>query len=200
MAQSVAATHSVDDCTLLARHVAGDRSAFAELLTRYRGSVYGYLVRCGIPASARDDLIQDAFLRVHRAAPRFEPRRPLRVWLFTIVANTVRSYFRRARITREHTCDVEATSREADGLALTEARELETFLGRCLADLPLVQREVIALTCTGGMMDQDAATILGLPVNTVKTYRRRARLHLARALARRQQNAQRELGESFSAS
>jgi len=198
MGQSAAVAHNRDDSDLIARHVAGDRTAFAELLSRYRGPVYGYLVRCGIPAPARDDLLQEIFLRIHRAAPRFEPRRPLRVWLFTIVANTVRSSFRRTR--REIVGGPEPSSTEPDGLALTEARELEAFLAESMTQLPLIQREVIALTCTGGMEDRDAAAILDMAVATVKTHRRRARLHLARALTRRRQRTRREAGEPFSAS
>ena len=42
----------------------------------------------------RDDLFQSIVLKIHEAAARYQPARPLAPWLFTIAANTVRNHFR----------------------------------------------------------------------------------------------------------
>ena len=52
-----------------------------------------------------------------------------------------------------------------------------------MAALPLAQREVLVLTAIGGLHQQEVAEALDLPLNTVKTHLRRARLALAKALA-----------------
>ena len=59
------------------------------LVSRYRAAVYSYLVRCGVAEADRDDLFQEIFIRIHRAASRYRPDCPLHPWLFTIVANAV---------------------------------------------------------------------------------------------------------------
>jgi len=49
--------------------------------------------------------------------------------------------------------------------------------------LPLAQREVLLLGSVGGLRLQEIATVLDMPLNTVKTLTRRARMGLAKALA-----------------
>ena len=71
----------LDETSLLPRHRQGDQYAFPELLECYRSPVYGYLVRCGIGASARDDLFQEIFAKIHRAAASYQSDRPLKPWL-----------------------------------------------------------------------------------------------------------------------
>ncbi len=81
----------LEERTWLSRHCRGDASAFPALLEAYRRPVYGYLVRSGVAEANRDDIFQNIFLKIHAAARSYDPTRPLRPWLFTIVANTVRA-------------------------------------------------------------------------------------------------------------
>ena len=81
----------------LPRHVRGDKAAFPQLLAAYQARIYGYLTRCGILAHVRDDLFQEIFLKVHRAADSYQPTRPLPPWIFTIAANAVRNHLRGAK-------------------------------------------------------------------------------------------------------
>src|SRR6476469_1247313 len=83
---------------LLVRHRNGDAQAFAELVARYRRPVYGYLLRCGLEAAVCDDLFQEVFATIHRAAGTYQSDRPVRPWVFTITANVVRSYYRGTRL------------------------------------------------------------------------------------------------------
>ena len=85
---------NLDERHWLARHCRGDRDAFGELMNAYQAPLYGYLVRCGVPAASRDDVFQEIFVKVHLAAASYQPSRPLRPWLFTIAANSVRNYLR----------------------------------------------------------------------------------------------------------
>jgi len=187
---------STSDGSLLVRHRDGDRDAFTQLLTRYRAPVYSYLCRCGIDAAQRDDLFQEVFLKVHRAAPAYRDGEPVRPWIFTIAANTVRSHFRSARVRSvvAFEADPPAAASAADGpQPLTEARETAAWLEQALRDLPLGQREVVVLCCVEQMPQEEAAQALGLPLNTLKTQLRRARLTLAQALARRNARQRREV-------
>ncbi|MCP3977864.1 MAG: RNA polymerase sigma factor [bacterium] len=173
---------------LLLRFREGDREAFAELVAAYRAPVWSYLVRCNIPAADREDLFQDIFIRVHRAAGQYEPSRPLHPWLFTIVANVVRTFHRKRKlrgILFADAADVERADRAPSGERSASARQTVDWLEHEIRDLPPAQREVLLLAGVQNVPQKDVAGALGLPLNTVKTHLRRARLTLAEKLRRR---------------
>ena len=172
----------------LLRHRDGDPEAFARLVAEYRAPVYSYLVRCGVSPADRDDLFQEVFIKVHAAAQSYDAGRPLHPWLFTIVANTVRNHHRRRRVRELLHLDGtshEASTSSADGETVAAARQTVAWLEEEIGRLPQVQREVLILVCIENLAQKEAASALGLPVNTVKTHLRRARLTLVRKLARR---------------
>lgn len=179
----------LEERTWLPRHLRGDRAAFAALLQAYRRPVYGYLVRAGVRAGERDDLFQAIFLKIHLAAASYQSARPLRPWLFTIVANTVRNHFRDARdglvvALTDPEAEIGDPAPGPDRAA--EARQLARWLEQAIAALPEAQREVLLLVTVADLPQAQVAEALGLPLNTVKTHLRRARLGLAAALARRE--------------
>ncbi len=172
----------------LVRHRDGDATAFEALVAEYRRPVYGYLVRCGVREGERDDLFQAIFLRIHRAAGQYRPELPPHPWIFTIVANEVRSHFRRRRV-RDLVFGApvvhEPPDPAPDSERAAEARETVDWLEREVRALPLAQREVLILCSLEGRPMQEVADVLQIPLNTVKTHLRRARLALAEKLARR---------------
>jgi RNA polymerase sigma-70 factor (ECF subfamily) len=177
-----------DERELLLRHRGGDPEAFARLVASYRRPVYSYLVRCGVPESDRDDLFQEIFVKIHASAGQYRSDRPLHPWLFTIVANTARTYHRKNKV-REMVfadppaCEPRAAGADAERQAM--AGQTAAWLEREIAKLPLAQREVLILTCIENLPQKEVAEILGLPVNTVKTHLRRARLALVSRFAQR---------------
>jgi RNA polymerase sigma factor (sigma-70 family) len=185
----------LEERTWLARHCRGDASAFPALLAAYRRPVYSYLVRNGVAEADRDDIFQSIFLKIHAAAQSYDPTRPLAPWLFTIVANTLRNHYRAQAVPQAVPIAAApyAESRDPSDLPdpnpgpehIAEARETVAWLGKSLLALPPVQREVLLLVAVAGLRQQDVAHSLNLPLNTVKTHLRRARLALADGLADR---------------
>ncbi len=177
--------------TWLTRHCRGDASAFPALLEAYRRPVYGYLVRSGVAEADRDDIFQSIFLKIHAAAQSYDPTRPLGPWLFTIVANTVRNHFRVqavpiTTVPRDDPLDpLDPPDPNPGPERIAEARETIAWLEEALLALPPAQREVLLLITIVGLRQQDVAYSLNLPLNTVKTHLRRARLALAAGLADR---------------
>ncbi len=181
----------LEERSLLARHCRGDTDAFPALMSAYRRPVYSYLVRNGVAEADRDDIFQSIFLKIHAAAESYDPSRPLAPWLFTIVANTVRNHF------RAHTVPIAAVPSDdsRDPLDLPDpnpgpeqvaaARETVAWLEEARLALPPAQREVLLLVTVAGLRQQEVAHSLNLPLNTVKTHLRRARLTLADGLADR---------------
>lgn len=181
---------------LLVRHRSGDGDAFTEFVERYRRPIYSYLVRCGVEEAARDDLFQEVFTNIHNAAVSYDPERPVKPWVFAIAANIVRSYYRTSRV-REVGILMRTPplgdETAPDSCQLAEARETAAWVEQAIAALPLSQREVVLLCCVEQLSRDDVAVALGMPVNTVKTHLRRARMTLAQALARRKAVLRREV-------
>jgi RNA polymerase sigma factor (sigma-70 family) len=179
----------LEERTWLARHRRGDASAFPALMAAYRRPVYSYLVRSGVATADRDDVFQVVFLRIHAAAGSYDPARPLAPWLFTIVANTVRNHLRdcsradRPTLAQDDPPDPPDPNPGPERIA--SARQTLAWLDGALAALPPAQREVLLLIAIVGLRQQDVARALGMPLNTVKTHLRRARLALAARLADR---------------
>lgn len=181
---------------LLLRHRQGDPGAFRELVERYRAPAYSYLIRCGVAEEDRDDLFQEIFLKVHRAARRYDPRRPLHPWIFTIIANTVRHHLRRRRVRQLVFASPgpaqDPADASPDGERTAAARQTAAWLEEEIRELPLAQREALILACVESLPLRQVAEVLGTPLNTVKTHLRRARLRLTRSLERRNAGLRRE--------
>ena len=192
MSRSSAGTpQPVSERELLLLHRGGDPEAFAQLVSEYRRPVYSYLVRCAVADADRDDLFQEIFIKIHAAAPQYDDDRPLHPWLFTIVANTVRTYHRKNKVREMVFADspaVEPRSPNPDGERNAIARQTAEWIELEIRKLPLAQQEVLILTCIENLPQKEVAGILGLPVNTVKTHLRRARLALVGRLAQRDTN------------
>jgi RNA polymerase sigma-70 factor (ECF subfamily) len=201
----------LNERTWLPRHARGEAGAFDELFTTYRVLVLTLLVRYGVEVRHRDDLFQEVFLRVHRAAGSYRADEPLKPWLVSVVLNTVRN-FRRDQGRRQHfmsrleagTIDTAAAPVTSTGgppqtPGLDEGLERQAtvaWLEQRIGKLPERQREVLVLATVKGLHMKEIARLLRLPENTVKTHLRRARLTLAEELAAREDPASRAGGAS----
>lgn len=176
----------------LPRHVLGDPTAFPALVGAYRRPIYGYLVRSGIAPAERDDVFQTVFLRVHQAAGRYQPSRPLKPWLFTIVANTVRNHLRDGHAARSSLSEdgpPDLPDDQPGTERVLEARQTMAWIEDAIAELPQAQRQVLLLVSVAELAQHEVAEVMDIPLNTVKTQLRRARLRLAEARLRREATA-----------
>ncbi|MCC6620340.1 MAG: RNA polymerase sigma factor [Deltaproteobacteria bacterium] len=171
-----------EGAALLARHIAGEGSAFPALVRAFQSSIYGFFLR-SVDRAAADDLFQETFMRVHKDARRYEPRRPFRVWLFTIAHNLLRSHHRKRVVRRvlvdwwvggpsadgeRRPLDPADTRPIADEVAAT--RERLRWLEAALGELPERVREALVLTQLEGLSLEQAAEVMRVPIGTVKTW------------------------------
>ena len=173
---------TLDERAWLPRHCRGDVRAFAQLVGAYRAPVFGFLVRSGVDPAYRDDIFQEVFMKIHLAAASYEPARPLRPWVFTIVANTVRNHFRdeagrRKRFTADE--DLNPVDPGPNPEQQLEMGQREEALQAAIQKLPAAQREVLVLAALSGLSLAEVAEVVGAPINTVKTRLHRARFALA---------------------
>ena len=83
------------DAELLARYAAGEESAFREIVSRYKNSLYAFLRQFLNRQDLVEDIFQETFLQLFTSRESFDETRPLRPWLFTIAANKAKDALRK---------------------------------------------------------------------------------------------------------
>jgi RNA polymerase sigma-70 factor, ECF subfamily len=175
----------VDERELIERCKAGDDTAFAELVDRYKDLVYGLIYRMVRDRSLADDLAQDVFLKVHRGIPYFRGEARLSTWIFRIVQNVCvqERTGRRPDVSLDDRPDGSRPARQVgaeDGAFGTiEDRDR---LDKALAQLPANYRMLVIAHYMRGVPYDSLAEALGLPMGTVKTHLYRAKRRLRELL------------------
>ncbi|GIK79504.1 MAG: sigma-70 family RNA polymerase sigma factor [Pseudorhodoplanes sp.] len=128
-----------------------------------------------------DDLVQETMLRALANIHSFQPGTNMNAWLFTILRNLFRSEYRKRKREVEDTDGTYAEQLKSHPEQLGRI-EFEEFR-HALAQLPDEQREALILVGASGFSYEEAATICGCAVGTIKSRVNRARNRLARLLA-----------------
>ena len=160
-----------------------DEAAFDELYRRYGRAVYAVVRRLVGDHARSEDVAQQAFINVWRAAAGYRRERgPATGWLFAIARNAAFDALR----TREAPSRWELPDPPDDGPGPHQraAAAEQAFRVHAAVDrLPAHEREVIELAYYDGLSQSEVAARLGAPLGTVKTRTRRALAHLAERLA-----------------
>ena len=160
----------------------GNARAFEELLRRHEARVFRVLRLLGVPASDREDVAQNVFLRIFRGLDGFRAGRPFSSWVYKIAANAALDWRgrsdrqRREEAPWDDTLDETAAAPEAGALDL--ARRLEAALDT-LSDR---ERSVFVLIEMEGIERADAARALGISGITVRRHLGLAKERLRQAL------------------
>ncbi len=159
--------------------------------TLYRSEfayVWKTLRRLGAPARDMEDLAHDLFVVVHRHLAEYDPRRPLRPWLFGIAVRVLSDYRRTFRNSRELLDRRTAAGEAIDGAPPADERladaQARALLMTALDELPLDRRAVLVMHDLDGVGVPEIATALEIPLNTAYSRLRLARADLAAAVRR----------------
>ncbi len=174
------------DAELAQRIADGDRTAAGVLVQRYQSMVRSFLIRLSGRDDVADDLAQETFIRVLQYAGRYDPKYPMRTWLFTIARRLWINHLRRGkhRKTVEPTWEQVSNERDpadaasrADRLSVTRQ-----VLDTALMQLSEPQRPAVVLFHQQDMSMAEMAEVMKMPVGTVKSHLHRARAALRHIL------------------
>ena len=163
------------DEVLMREYQLGSRPAFEELYARYSGPLYGFFRRRLENPQRAEELAQETFLAVIRAASRYEPRALVRTYLYGIALKLLASERRKQRGSVEGpdpAPEPSAPSTQESGLWVREA----------LAKLDSADREILMLREYEQLSYGEIAELLRIPVNTVRSRLFRARMALRECL------------------
>jgi RNA polymerase sigma-70 factor (ECF subfamily) len=173
----------VSDGDLLARHVAGDPDAFAEIVRRHRDRLWAVALRTLGDREEAADAVQDALVSAFRSAHTFRGQSAVTTWLHRITVNACLDRARKAASRRTASVVDEKHFEELlepheSAAAPAERGELHRELLRALATLPPEQRAALVLVDMQGYPVAEAAAVLGVPTGTVKSRCARGRARL----------------------
>lgn len=181
---------AANDGELALRARSGDDRAFAELVRRYHGEVYGLALRALKNPEDAEDVTQEAFLRAFRALDRYDPERRFGAWMYAITARLCIDALRRRRgrfvslsVPEAGSSDEERAWELPDPGAgpqeVVQRSDLAGRLERYVEQLPADYRLAILLRHAHDLSYEEIALALDAPVGTIK-----ARIHRARAQLR----------------
>lgn len=173
----------VSDSDLLARHVAGDPDAFAEIVRRHRDRLWAVALRTLGDREEAADAVQDALVSAFRAAHTFRGQSAVTTWLHRITVNACLDRARKAASRRTASVTDERQFEDLlepheSAAAPAERGELHRELLLALATLPPEQRAALVLVDMQGYPVAEAAAVLEVPAGTVKSRCARGRARL----------------------
>jgi RNA polymerase sigma-70 factor (ECF subfamily) len=170
------------DDELVARHLEGDPEAFVALYRAHGRAVYRRLTRILGPVAERDDVVQEVFLALHQALPRFRGDAKLTTLIHRIAINKACEHLRRSSrrpvaLAGEHVVDELPIAAASPEHRIAAREELERVLS-CLNKIKPKKRVAFLLRVVDGLSFEQIGELVEATPETV---------------AKRVQHGQREL-------
>ncbi|HLU65780.1 MAG TPA: sigma-70 family RNA polymerase sigma factor [Kofleriaceae bacterium] len=174
-----------DEAALVARLRRGEPAALDEAYDRHKQAIYRFLRRMTGRPELADDLFQDTWLRLARAARGLREDTRLRAWLLTVAGNLARDHARAGRHQRAgEEVLLSAPGRSPDTpFELASAGQTGRRLEAALAAMPAQQREAVLLVAIERLEPADAARVAGVTPEAFRQRLARGRAFLREALA-----------------
>lgn len=168
---------TLDEATLVAAVLGGNPEAFAQLYSRFRPLVFSAAFRITGDADVADDVVQETFLKVSAALPKFRPEARLSTWIYRIAVNEALDERRRAKRRPTPASGHDGPLPEPawsapDASAADRIRE-------AVAGLPPREKAVFVLRHYEGLPVAEVAEVLEIAEGTVKATLHHALARLA---------------------
>ena len=180
-----------EDLVLMAKIANGDERAFEQLVAKHQQAVIGTIGKMTNHSPETEDIAQQVFLRLWKAASRYKPKAKFTTYLFTITRNLVFNDTRKKTRRRElsidtneqnwHNSIADPSSSSRPDQSLAED-ELRLQVDQAVADLPETQRLAVILRRYEQMSYDEIAEVLDTSVSAVKSQLFRARKSLRDSL------------------
>lgn len=193
----------LDESSIVQRAASGDRCAFTSLMRRYNRRLYRLARATLRNESEAQDALQDAYLSAYRSISSFRGESSISTWLSRLVLNEclarLRRTKRRANVvpmvsTEDHMNTVADVADDADLPEKDYGRsQMRSLLESKVEQLPEAFRLVFVLRSVEELTVEEAAQVLGIPEETVRSRHFRAKGLLRESLAREVDLAEQDL-------
>jgi RNA polymerase sigma factor (sigma-70 family) len=188
----------LSDIELIEQTLAGDQSAYADLIKRHQRYVFTLALRFAKNREDAEEIAQDCFIKAYRSLASFQLQSKFSTWLYTIVYNTAMTALRKKRLDTDSIDDentfvqVEAQSSSYD-LNNAENRSRSFYVNQAIAQLLPDDAMIITLFYNGEQSLEEIGRAMGMEANTVKVKLFRARQRLKEKLERNLKHEVKEL-------
>ena len=154
----------------MSRYQQADPDAAEELVGLINPILFRFLLTLPNTAANIDDLLQECWLRIHRARHSYRPGEPVLPWVFSIARHVRVDHYRRAA---RHAARESGIEEAGEALADDPRPRMEAAIDaraalRLLRRLPDGQREVLLMMKVTGMSIEEVAQATGSTVPAVK--------------------------------
>ncbi|MEH6582974.1 MAG: sigma-70 family RNA polymerase sigma factor [Halioglobus sp.] len=165
------------DETLMLAYQQGDAGAFESLYRRHKDGLFAFLFRSCPRHAIAEELAQEAWMAVIKAAERYRADAKFRTWLYQIAHNRLVDFWRR----QDNRHSSLETIAETPAASEDSRTELQEQLMTAIGTLPADQRDALLLQ-EQGFSQREIADITGAGEETVKSRLRYARKQLREQL------------------
>jgi len=173
-----AGSTGVTDERLMLAFSQGSSEAFSELFLRYKQPIYGFFQRRVAESAQAEELTQETFVALLRAAARYQPRALFRTYLYAIGFKILCAHRRKAAFRATFF----GQRNSALDPAKRDATESGLWVRRAVEKLEPMDREILLLREFEQLSYAEIADLLRLPLNTVRSRLFRARTALRNLL------------------
>ena len=150
----------------------GEIDYYSYIVKKYTTSIYRYIERKLFKKDEADDLVQNVFISFYKAIEKFDEKRPIKPYLFQIVQNELKMYYRSKK----------PTTSLYDVIYFEDDRLQDITDDDYLSHLNQVERNIFQYI-SKGYSYEEIEKLLKKPVNTIKSIVRRGRIKIKSAYA-----------------
>ncbi len=168
-----------------------DEYAFQEIAKRYIRPIFNFVRRYAHSDDIAEDITQDTFFKVWKNIKQYKQGMKFRPWLYTVARNTALDYIKKKRASlfselddNENDLSFADTLRdqEPDQAEIFDAIQTKEMLAKIVDQLHPDHQIVISLHYQEELSFDEIAKIMNRPMNTVKSWHRRALIHMRKLL------------------
>jgi len=158
----------------------GNREAFDKIFNRYVNQIYNFIKKQVKDQESAEDITQEVFLRLYKAAKNFDPSKRFSSYLYKIAVNEVRRQYQKSAAEQKYSlnepiAESEDARERGEVIAVEDAgpekglyERLESTRLQSLIDaLPPEQRMVVLLKVYQGLTFEEIAKAMDKPLSTV---------------------------------
>ncbi|MBU0694946.1 MAG: sigma-70 family RNA polymerase sigma factor [Bacteroidetes bacterium] len=174
------------DIEIIDAVLAGNQSAYAELVKRNQRYVFTLALRFTRSREDAEEVAQDTFVKAYRSLSSYQRTAKFSTWLYTIVYNTSMTYLRKKRLDVS-SIDDEGTAIQLESYGLADDLSVERksrsfYVNKAIENLLPDDATIINLFYLGEQSLEEISQIMGMEANTIKVKLHRARQRLKNQL------------------
>jgi RNA polymerase sigma factor (sigma-70 family) len=188
----------LSDLELIEQTLAGNQSAYADLVKRHQRFVFTLAMRFAKGREDAEEIAQDCFIKAYRSLANFQRQSKFSTWLYSIVYTTAMTSLRKKRISTDSIDDENTyiqVENQSSGYDVNSAENNSRsfYLNQAIEQLLPDDAMIITLFYKGEQSLEEIGQAMGMEAKTIKVKLFRARQRLKEKLERNLKHEAKEL-------